>query len=113
VHLLAAWPGRLVAGGLDAGQVGALLLDVDQLVHAAQRATLDPTLQRAGPDPDAGPDAEPVDRRARLDQVVNRVLVQVAAHQDARHAQPGIVERLPHIARIALEVAAIEPHRRQ
>src|SRR5262249_38932069 len=62
--LFLARPGRLVASRLDPGQVGPRLLDVDELVDAAERAALDAALERAGTDSDPRPDAEAVDRRA-------------------------------------------------
>src|SRR5439155_2996040 len=67
VDLLAARPGALLVSHLDLRAVGRVFgLVVDHLVDAAEGAAFDILLDRAGPDPETGADAEAVGRDVLL-----------------------------------------------
>ncbi|OIQ74721.1 hypothetical protein GALL_436230 [mine drainage metagenome] len=98
-HLFAPGPGRLAFGAFAPRRAGVLL----QLVGAVEVGLV-------GRGVHARADAVAVDRRALRAQRVHRVLVEVAAGEDAQRAAAAGVENGAHAAGMLAEVAAVDAH---
>src|SRR5437879_3944760 len=113
VHLFDARPGALVASHLDLGVPTTLVDAVHRLVDTTERRALDVALDGASADAQAGANPERIDRRARVQQLADRELIEVARCRDLYLFQAGAVERRANVARVAGQVAAVEPDRGQ
>src|SRR5439155_8595260 len=109
VDLLDAWPGALVARELHLWVSAALVDAVHRLVHAAECRAFNVAFDGAGAHAQTGANAERIDGRTSIEQFADRELVQVARSGDLHFFQASAVERRPNVARIAGQVAAIEP----